>query len=529
MLALAGLQALAIIALAACVAVIVDSAVTGPESAAPAWWLGAGLAVLARFGLHGGRDALARALAMDEAMALRTMLRERVARLGPIATPARAPTAVWASQYQAGVDAVGAWFARYLPARDAALVMPAVIVAAVAWVDWVAGLLLLASAPLIPAFMVLVGLGSRRLQARHQHQQHRMAAHFLDRVRALDLLRRSGALESSTRAVEAAADRYRVLGMRVLRVAFLSSAVLEFFAAVAIGVIAIYVGFGLLGAIDWGPAPALGLGSGLFVLLLAPEFFLPLRQLGLAWHDRAGALAAERLLAPLLEEARMPAAGPAAASGDALLRLDGADIVPAEGVHAVVRDVSLALRPGELVWLAGPSGSGKTSLLASCAGWLAPVAGTVHRPGHRVWLGQRGHLFHGTVRDNLLLADPCADDGRLAHALAEAGLAVDDPALPLGLDTPVGEGRRGLSGGQAQRVALARAWLSDARLWLLDEPTRGLDAETAEAFWRRVRRLCRDRGLGVLVASHEAPPQGCVDRRWRIVAGGVVEDSHAPA
>ncbi|WP_255505618.1 ATP-binding cassette domain-containing protein [Alkalisalibacterium limincola] len=183
-----------------------------------------------------------------------------------------------------------------------------------------------------------------------------------------------------------------------------------------------------------------------------------------------------------------------------------------------------------MVGLRGSSGSGKSTLLALCAGFITPRAGQVERVAGLAWLGQAGHLFHGSLRENLQLAAAGeADDALLADAMALAGLGVDDPALPDGLDTRIGEGRRGLSGGQAQRVALARAWLSGARLWLLDEPTRGLDPDTAKAVWQRVRAMATDRGAGVLVATHDPLVLAGAERVLHLVAKRLQEVDDAAA
>lgn len=528
---------LAVIAQAGALAWVVSRVVIdGGDVPAVAWVVLAGAVVL-RFALQAGREACGRQLAQAVRSDVRAGLRRGIAMAGPHGLDRFGGGAAWASRYQADVDALGGWFTRFVPARDALLVVPLVVLAAVAWLDWLAAALLLFAAPLIPMFMALVGMGSQQVQARQQAEQHRMASHFLDRLRALDLIRRSGALGRAAREVQAAAERYRALGMRVLRIAFVSSAVMEFFSAVAIGMVAIYIGFGLLGSIDFGPAPALSLFSGLFVLLLAPEFFLPLRQLSLSWHDRAAALAAAQALAPLVLAAQAPGApgradpaAPEAPEDGCVLSLAGVRVAPAAHVPDVLAAVDLQLRPGEVVAVSGGSGSGKSTLLALCAGFIEPRAGRVARVARLAWLGQSGHLFHGSLRDNLrLAAGEDSGDVRLAQAMAEAGLPVDDPALPQGLDTLIGEGRRGLSGGQAQRVALARAWLSDARLWLLDEPTRGLDPETAEAVWQKVRAMAAGRGAGVLVATHDPRLQAGADRLLRIVDARVLEVTDAPA
>lgn len=517
--------ALAVVAQAAAIALAIDAAVFRGEFPAEWIWLLAIGAVVLRFACAALRETFALRAARAVRDDVRDRLRGRMDALGPHAL-AREGGAAWVARYHNDVDALSAWPARYAPARDAACIVTPLVLVAAASQDAFSALLLAASAPLILAFMVLTGLRSARVHARQQHEQGRMEAHFLDRLRALDLIRRSGALARTAREVFAAADRYRRLSMQVLRVAFLSSAVMELFSAIAIGLVAIHVGFALLGG---GDAPGITPFAGLFVLLLAPEFFAPLRAFAQGWHDRAGALAAMRTLSAALDGARIaPTGALPAPQGSILLVADALAVAPAADAPSVVESAALRVSPGEIVALTGASGIGKSTLLAACAGFVALRSGRLERVVDIAWLGQAGHLFHGTLCDNLRLAAPNADDARLGEALAAVGLAVDDAALPDGLDTAVGEGRRGLSGGQAQRVALARAWLSGARLWLLDEPTRGLDDESASALWDRLLAMARQRGAAVLVATHDARAITRADRVLHLSDGCIEEVVDAP-
>ncbi|AHE99180.1 thiol reductant ABC exporter subunit CydD [Thioalkalivibrio paradoxus] len=530
---LAGLgAAAATVAFAGSIAWLVHQSLFAPGQTGPWPWLGLALAAaVLRYGLQTLRDWSGQRLAFAVRGELRARLAGTAARIGPVHLGQRGHSGAWASRYQEQVDALGGYFARYLPALGLAFAVPLLLLATAFALDWIAGLLLLLSAPLIPVFMALIGMGSQQIHEEQQERQNRLAGHFLDRIRNLDLLRRSLALDVARAEVATAAHGYRRLSMRVLRVAFLSSAVMEFFSAIAIGLVAIYVGFALLGFLEFGPAGKLALFPGLFVLLLAPEYFQPLRQFAQSYHDRAGAVAAASALAPLLQPAtrgQPPAPSLPAPTTGPLLRLEGARVRYDPKGPPALQGVHLEIAAGERVGLVGPSGSGKSTLLALCAGFVAADSGTVTRApaaARFAWIGQRAHLFHGSLRENLhLAAGPDATDAELATALQAAGLPVHDPTLPLGLDTPIGEASRGISGGQAQRVALARALLSGSRLWLLDEPTSALDRETAEDLLARLLRHASERGITLLLATHQIEIARRMTRILRLEAGQLCED-----
>lgn len=531
---LAGVGAgLATLALAGLVARLVHDVLFAPQDTGllPSLLLAAGAALL-RHGLQAVRDGCGQRLAQAVQADLRAQLLDAAAQVGPLRLAQHGHSGQWASRYQEQVEQLDGYYARYLPARLLTLLVPGLILLTVLWLDWLAAGLLLLATPLIPVFTALIGMGTEQVHARQQAEQTRLAGHFLDRIRGLDLLRRSGALVAAQTEVAAAADRYRCLSLRVLRVAFLSSAVMEFFSAVAIGLLAIYIGFGLLGYLAFGPAPQLTLFSGLFILLLAPEYFAPLRQFAQTYHDRAGALAAAEALAQLLAGVPRQARGAERNPGlqGPLLKLEQVTVRYEEAAPAALRDLDLEVAAGDWVALAGPSGSGKSTLLALCAGFLGVEQGHIHvHPDARAfaWIGQRSHLFHGSVRDNLLLA--CRDplpDRQLEAALADAGLPPGDPALPDGLDSRVGEGNRGLSGGQAQRVALARALLSGSRLWLLDEPTNALDPATEQALLATLFRQARARGVTLLMATHQPAVLARFPRILRLRDGRALVDAH---
>ncbi|HSH56790.1 MAG TPA: thiol reductant ABC exporter subunit CydD [Halomonas sp.] len=464
-------------------------------------------------------------LGLFASLALRRRIRgdllDHLARLGPAGLSTRHSGAL-ASQLVEQVEALDGYIARYRPQLVLAILQPLVVLVAVAWLDWLAALFLLLSAPLIPLFMALVGMGAERLNREQFEAVSRLSGHFIDRVRAVTTLQLFGRTREAAAEVHGVADDYRRRSLRTLRVAFLSSAVLEFFASVAIAVVAIYVGFGLLGYITFGPSPELTLFSGLLVLLLAPEFFQPLRVLSQHYHDRAAALGAADGLVALLDDSveRLRGRGdegaaPACAPGE-LIRLEAATVsYPQRG--RVLGPLDLALRPGEVVTVTAPSGGGKSTLLQLLAGFLGPGEGRrrVATGLRYAWMDQRPLLIEGSLADNLRLAAPEVDDESFREALQRAGLGELLSHLPWGLDTPLGERGAGLSGGQAQRLALARVFLCDAPLVLLDEPTASLDAATEADIIAALRELARE-GRCLVIATHHPALMALADRRLRL-------------
>lgn len=436
------------------------------------------------------------------------------AREGPVRLAGESP-AVLASEWVEQVDALEGYYARFQPQLWLSVILPLAVLALVFFLDWLAALFLLAAAPLIPLFMALVGMGAERLNREHFTSVSRLAGHFLDRVRGLTTLQIFGRGPAAVRSVARASEEYRRLNMRTLRLAFLSSAVLEFFASVAIAVVAIYVGFGLLGYIGFGPAGELTLFTGLFALLLAPEFFQPLRTLSQHYHDRAAALgAADHLLQRLQPEKGQNLSEsvhhqpPMRGKGreEAVLVSDLAVAYPGRG--RVLEGVSFHLPRGQSLVLTGPSGCGKSSLLHVLAGFYPAADGHVslfgEAPGAMpvAWMNQRPFLIQGSWADNLQLVRSQANLVEMTEAVTLAGLGELLARLPRGLDTPVGEGGLGLSGGQAHRLALARVFLSPVPLMLLDEPTAGLDPFTRQEVIAALQLLPRH-GITLIMASHQ--------------------------
>ncbi len=475
----------------------------------------------------------------DVADAARLALRERVfARLlghGPLWLRQRRTGELGELMLHHG-DAIESYYSGFLPVRTEVVVVPLLILAAVAWVDWVVALILLFTAPLVPFFMMLVGWGAEAAGRAQLGELARMSGHFADRIKGLGLLRLYGRGEAELAGIEAAAEGVRVRTMKVLRIAFLSSTVLEFFASVSVAMVALYLGLSYLGLMSLHAAVPT-LGAGLFCLLLAPEFYAPLRRLAAHYHDRANALAAaaevERLLLSLPDEpvmAEVPVAPLAVEPAEAALPpvlAQGLVLRPLGAPQDVLQGVDLRLEPGQRLALVGPSGSGKSTLLEALAGWLPPRAGRVQlRPGVQVaYASQRPYLFHGSIADNLRLADPAASDARL-RAVAEAAQVLQfAQRLPDGLDTVIGERGFGLSGGEARRIGLARLLLRDPQVLLLDEPTAFLDADTEAALLRSLAAYAR--GRSVVVATHSPVVIAWADRCLLLPEGRLVDPAQA--
>ena len=530
--ALAGsLAALATIVQLAGIAWIAHQTLVEDSAAADLLWvvLVVLVSIAVRASAIAGQNRFA-ARASDEVRArLRQDLLDRLGQLGT-ARLARQSSGTLASEWIDQVEALHGYYAHYLPQMILCVSVPVMILVTVFWLDWLAAIFLLLSAPLIPLFMALVGMGAEKLNQQHMETLGRLSGHFLDRLRGLTTLQLFQYTGPATADIATATDEYRRINLKTLRIAFLSSAVLEFFASVAIAVIAIYIGFGLLGYIQYGPSSDLTLFSGLFVLLLAPEFFQPLRQLAQHYHDRAAALgAAAQLRARLQDEAEHPSAEPEvndAPAPEAAVHVQQLTVTFDDG-RTGLSEVSLTIRPGELVLLEGASGSGKSTLLHAMAGFLAPSEGSIQVfgrvPGSKPfgWLGQTPFIRQDTWAGNLRLVAPEASDEALLAALDQVGLMSLVSQRPDGLATPIQEGGAGLSGGQARRLALARLFLADYRLVLMDEPTAGLDAQSEQQVVGAIDAL-RQRGMTVVIASHHPAFVAIADRRVSLDHGRLV-------
>lgn len=474
--------------------------------------------LLLLLGLTVARSLLAMArerAAFTGATRVRRQIRARILgemeRRGP-AYLQRQPAGSWASLLHEQVEDLHDFYARYLPQTQLSVLQPLLILLAIFPVNWAAGTILLVTAPLIPLFMILTGIGAADANRRNFEALRRLSGHFLDRLRGMATLRLYRRSQAEQQNIARASEEFRERTMEVLRMAFLSSAVLEFFASVAIAILAVYFGFSYLEHLDFGNyGSKVTLFTGLFALLLAPDFYLPLRELGAHYHAKAQAIGAADAIESFLNQSLLPLPGGEQRLADhepLTIEASELEVLSPEGV-SLVGPLSFTLAAGQKTLLIGQTGSGKSSLLAALLGFL-PYRGSLKVQGIELstlampqwrqqiaWLGQNPKLIHGSLRDNLTLGRP-ASEQQLLDAMTQARAL--DILQEKGWDYLIGDGAAGLSVGQAQRLALARALLFPSRLLLLDEPTASLDSDNEQQILAALPPLLR--GRTSLMVSH---------------------------
>lgn len=445
---------------------------------------------------------------------LRGRLLERAARLGPDWLTGQRTGSLVALATR-GIDALDDYFARYLPQLGLAVVVPVAVLARIVTEDWVSAAIIVVTLPLIPLFMILIGWATQSRMDRQWQLLSRLSGHFLDVVAGLPTLKVFGRAKAQAESIRTITSDYRRATLRTLRIAFLSSFALELLATLSVALVAVTIGMRLVhGELD--------LYTGLVVLILAPEAYLPIRQVGAQYHAAAeGLSAAEEIFTVLETEPR--ASGTEDVPDTLRLELAGVTVRHEGRAEPSLDSASLTVEPGETVALVGPSGVGKSTLLNVLLGFAVPDEGHVRVGGRDLgdldlerwrsriaWVPQRPHLFADTIAENVRLARPDADDEAVLTALRDAGAYDFVAALPDGVRTALGEDGAGLSAGQRQRLALARAFLADRPLLLLDEPTASLDGESEAGIVDAVRRLAA--GRTVLLVVHRPALLAVADR-----------------
>ncbi|MGN8050120.1 thiol reductant ABC exporter subunit CydD [Curtobacterium sp. 22159] len=477
-----------------------------------------GAAFVVRAGAAWATDDLAARAAATVKSELRATVLARAAERGPSWLTTRS-SAGFATTLGPGLDALDAYFGRYLPQLALTAIATPMLLVAIGLGDLTSGIIIVCALPVIPVFMILIGLATQSLQRRQSDALARLGGAFTEAVEGLATLKVFGRARRQVGRIATVTDQYRRGTLGVLRLSFVSGFALELAASLSVALVAVSIGIRLVDG-------SLGLGAAMFVLVLAPEAFAPVRQVGADFHAAQDGVEASAAVLDVLDDDTAPSAGPVGEPAADDLVLEG---VTVRRPDVVIGPVDLRATPGTVIVLAGPSGSGKSSLLAAVRGVL-PHDGTITVPGaagstitdRTTWADQRPRLVRGTIAENVALS-ATPDDDAVRSALRATGLGLD-PRLPVGSDGS------GLSGGQAQRVAVARALYRARRvgtpLVLLDEPTSALDAEAEAHVVAAVRRLAED-GAVVVVASHRPAVVAAGDVRVDLHSGGSVTVARA--
>lgn len=466
---------------------------------------------------------------------IRRQVLDRLHQAGPAWIQGK-PVGSWATLVLEQIEDMHDYYARYLPQMSLAVMVPLLIIVAIFPINWAAALILLGTAPLIPIFMALVGMGAADANRRNFQALARLSGHFLDRLRGMETLRVFNRGAAETENIRAASQDFRQRTMEVLRMAFLSSGVLEFFASLSIAVVAVYFGFSYLGELNFGHyGTGVTLFAGFLALILAPEFFQPLRDMGTFYHAKAQAVgAADTLMTFLDSPLQHPEQGTVQLSGNGPFSIEAREmtILSAEG-KMLAGPLNFTLPAGLRVALVGQSGAGKSSLLNVLSGFL-PYQGQLLINGAELaqlspdwwraqisWVGQNPQLPAATLRDNVLLGLPEADDASLQAALDKASVTEFLPLLPEGIHTSPGDQSTRLSMGQAQRVAVARALVAPCGVLLLDEPAASLDAHSEQRVMEALTEASRQQTT--LMVTHQLDYISDWDQIWVMRNGQIVQ------
>lgn len=466
---------------------------------------------------------------------MRKLVLDRLEKLGPAWIQGK-PAGSWASIILEQIEDMQDYYSRYLPQIALAGIIPLLILVSIFPINWAAGLILLVTAPLIPLFMALVGMGAADANRRNFVALARLSGNFLDSLRGLDTLRLFHRGTAEIDQIKRSTENFRARTMDVLRLAFLSSAVLEFFASISIAVVAVYFGFSYLGELNFGSyGTPVTLFAGFLVLILAPEFFQPLRDLGAFYHAKAQAIGAAESLVTFLsaESADMGDGEQPWPAGQTVALAARNVIIQSPQGKTLAGPLTFSIQTGQRIAIVGLSGAGKSSLLNALLGFL-PYQGSLTASGIELkslrsdewrkqlsWVGQNPYLPELTLRANILLNQPEVSDEQLQSAIERAYVNEFLPLLPLGLETELGDSAARLSIGQAQRVAVARALLSPCSLLLLDEPTASLDAHSEKRVMSALSEATKAQTS--LLVTHQLEDTRDYDEIWVMEKGLIAE------
>ncbi|EKT58391.1 heme ABC transporter permease/ATP-binding protein CydD [Providencia sneebia] len=466
---------------------------------------------------------------------IRTQVLDKLQELGPVWVKGK-PAGSWATIILEQIEDMQDYYSRYLPQMYLAGIIPIMILIAIFPFNWAAALILFATAPLIPIFMALVGLGAADANRRNFIALGRLSGSFLDRLRGLDTLRLFFREKAEIHQIKESTEDFRSRTMEVLRMAFLSSGVLEFFASISIAIVAVYFGFSYLGQLNFGSyGLPVTLFAGFLALILSPEFFQPLRDLGTYYHAKAQAVGAAESLVTLLESDSQYEAK----TGDKILP-DESISIQAVGLEVLSHDgqrlvgpLDFIIEPQQRIALVGQSGAGKSSLLNLLLGFL-PYRGSIKINGEELselcpekwrlligWVGQNPHLPEQTLVENICLGKPDASEQEIQQAIDDAYVSEFLPMLPDGLNTRIGDYAARLSVGQAQRVAVARLLLKPSKLLLLDEPAASLDAHSEQRVMQALDKLAQQQTT--LMVTHLLEETVNYDQIWVMANGQIIQ------
>ncbi|WP_428772435.1 heme ABC transporter permease/ATP-binding protein CydD [Vibrio sp.] len=495
----------------------------------------AGLAVIIalRAGCAWGREIAGFHCGAEIRIYIRQLILDKLRELGPAYIKGK-PAGAWATLVLEQVENMHDFFARYLPQMSLSVMIPFVILIVVFPVNWAAGLIFLLTAPLVPFFMALVGMKAADANRKNFKALQRLSGHFYDRLQSMTTIRLFDRTQAETEIMQGASEVFRTRTMDVLKIAFLSSAVLEFFTSVSIAVTAVYFGFSYIGELDFGHYGAgVSLLAGLFILILAPEFYQPLRDLGTYYHAKQQAVgAAESIVEFLQIDAATLTGGnqPISDSKQVTIEAKELEIFSPDG-QKLAGPLSFTLPLDKTTALVGPSGAGKTSLVNTLLGFL-PYQGSLTINGQELnktdiaqwrqnisWVGQNPLLLHGSIRENITLGKRQVSDAEIQQVVKDA--KADEFVDRHGLDYPISDRSGGLSVGQAQRLALARAMLQNGQFWLLDEPTASLDARSERLVMESLSQQIQ--GKTSLMVTHQLAPLQQVDQILVMQDGHIVQ------